>query len=250
MQLPLWNRNQGNIEAARVELERARQDVTRTQLLTRNHAEPLAQQYQTARFTAERYRTEMLPRARRAYQLEVLKYQQMAQTYPHVLSAQRLLFTLQLGYIQALNQAWQAAIALENYTLMNALDEPMSVGLESNHHQPAHGSGRKQLMLAIISWISLGVAFACALYLVIDVFSPSAEDGDHERRLAGDRALSQRLRRLGLPPVRPAHGERCAQDESRRPGLRRRPNSATKSPPGRRLPLPPATAAQAARLRT
>ncbi len=128
VQLPLWNRNQGNIEAARVELERARQEVTRTQLLTRNRAEPLAQQYQTARFTAERYRTEMLPRARRAYQLEVLKYQQMAQTYPHVLSAQRLLFTLQLGYIQALNQAWQAAIALENYTLMNALDEPMSVG--------------------------------------------------------------------------------------------------------------------------
>ncbi len=131
VQLPLWNRNQGNIEAARVELERARQDVTRTQLLTRNRAEPLAQQYQTARYTAEKYRTEMLPRARRAYQLEVLKYQQMAQTYPHVLAAQRLLFTLQLGYVQALNQAWQAAIALENYTLMNALDEPMSVGSDA-----------------------------------------------------------------------------------------------------------------------
>lgn len=128
VQLPLWNRNQGNVEAARVELERARQDVTRTQLLTRNHAEPLAQQYQSARYTADKYRTEMLPRARRAYQLEVLKYQQMAQSYPHVLQAQRLLFTLQLGYIQALNQAWQAAIALQNYALMNALEEPMSVG--------------------------------------------------------------------------------------------------------------------------
>ncbi len=128
VQLPIWNRNQGNIQAARVELERAYEGVTRAQLLTRNRAEPYAQQYQTARFAAERYRTEMLPRARRAYQLEVTKYQQMAQAYPHVLTAQHMLFTLQLTYLQALNEEWRAAIALENYALMNALDEPMSVG--------------------------------------------------------------------------------------------------------------------------
>ena len=131
VQLPLWNRNQGNIEAAKVELDRAHHDVNRTQLLTRNRAEPYAQQYQTARFTAERYRTEMLPRARRAYQLEVTKYQQMAQGYPHVLAAQHMLFTLQLTYIQALNEEWRAAIALQNYTLMNGLDEPMSIGQDS-----------------------------------------------------------------------------------------------------------------------
>ncbi|MBW4028981.1 MAG: TolC family protein [Acidobacteria bacterium] len=131
VQLPLWNRNQGNIEAAKVQLERARQDVTRTQLLTRNRAEPYAQQYQTARSTAERYRTEMLPRARRAYELEVTKYQQMGQTYPHVLTAQHMLFTLQLSYIQALNDEWRAAIALQNYTLMNGLDDPMSVGQDT-----------------------------------------------------------------------------------------------------------------------
>jgi|GEM_PF-1218909 len=131
VQLPLWNRNQGNVAASTVELERARQDVTRTQLYTRNRAEPYAQQYQTARFTAERYRTEMLPRARRAYELEVMKYQQMALAYPHVLAAQHMLFTLQLTYVQALNEEWQAAIALQNYTLMNGLDQPMSIGTDS-----------------------------------------------------------------------------------------------------------------------
>ncbi len=131
VQLPLWNRNQGNIGAAKVLLERARQDVTRTQLMTRNRAEPLAQQYQTARYAAEKYRTEMLPRARRAYELEVTKYQEMAQPYPHVLAAQRMLFTLQLTYLHALNEEWQAAIALQNYTLMNGLDEPMSVGQDN-----------------------------------------------------------------------------------------------------------------------
>ncbi len=131
VQLPLWNRNQGNIGAAQAELDRARKDVTRVQLLTRNRAEPLAQAYQTARSTAERYRTEMLPRARRAYQLEVTKYQQMAQAYPHVLTAQHMLFTLQLAYVHALAEEWSAALALQNYTLMNGLDEPMSVGSDT-----------------------------------------------------------------------------------------------------------------------
>ena len=128
VQLPLWNRNQGNTAAARAELERAHQDVTRTQLWTRSRAEPEAQRYQTARSAAERYRTEMLPRARRAYQLEVIKYQQMAQAYPHVLSAQRLLFSLQLDYVHALDAEWQAAIALQNYTLMGGLEMPASEG--------------------------------------------------------------------------------------------------------------------------
>ncbi len=131
VQLPLWNHNQGNIGAAKVELERAHQDVLRTQLWTRNQAEPYAQQYLTARSTAERYRTGMLPRARRAYQLEVMKYQQMAQPYPRVLTAQHMLFTLQLSYIQTLNDEWRAAIALQNYVLMNGLEEPMSTGTDS-----------------------------------------------------------------------------------------------------------------------
>ena len=129
--LPLWNHNQGNVEAAKILLDRAHHDVERTKLWTRNQTEPLAQEYQTARFTAERYRTEMLPRARRAYELQVTKYQQMSAEYPPVLAAQHMLFTLQLGYTEALNEEWRAAIALENYGLMNALDDPISTGNDS-----------------------------------------------------------------------------------------------------------------------
>ncbi len=131
VQLPLWNHNQGNIEASKILLDRARRDVERTKLWTRNQTEPLAQAYQTAHFTAERYRKEMIPRARRAYELQVTKYQQMALEYPPVLAAQHLLFTLQLGYTQALNEEWQAAIALQNYALMNGLDDPISAGVDS-----------------------------------------------------------------------------------------------------------------------
>jgi len=132
VQLPLWNRNQGNTEAAKALLDRAHQDVTRTQLWTKNQAEPYAQEYQTSRATAECYRTQMLPRARRAYQLQVTKYQQMALAYSNVLTAQHMLFTLQLGYVEAaLDREWRAAIALQNYALMNGLDYPIDAGDDS-----------------------------------------------------------------------------------------------------------------------
>lgn len=128
VQIPLWNRNQGNVAASKVLVERAKNDLLRTQLWTKNRAEPFAQMYERSRFTADRYRTEMLPRARRAYQLEVMKYQQMAQPYPKALAAQQMLFALQLGYIRALHDQWTSAIELQNYTLEGGLEQPMSMG--------------------------------------------------------------------------------------------------------------------------
>jgi cobalt-zinc-cadmium efflux system outer membrane protein len=70
--------------------------------------------------------TEMILRACRAYQLQVTKYQQMALEYPAVLLSRYLLFTLQLGYTEVLNQEWRAAIALQNYALINGLEEPVN----------------------------------------------------------------------------------------------------------------------------
>jgi cobalt-zinc-cadmium efflux system outer membrane protein len=82
--IPLWNRNQGNVEAARAEIERAEQDVLRERLSLRQQAAPLAQLYLSARFEADRYRTQLIPRASRAYELYLKKYQSMAQAYPQV----------------------------------------------------------------------------------------------------------------------------------------------------------------------
>lgn len=141
VQLPLWNHNQGNIGAAQALLNRSQRDVERTRLWTEHQTEPLAQQYESARFAAERYRTEMLPRARRAYELQVTKYQQMALDYPAVLLAQHMLFTLQLGYTESLNEEWRAAIALQNYALANGLDAPASGGSDGTMMNLPTGAG-------------------------------------------------------------------------------------------------------------
>jgi cobalt-zinc-cadmium efflux system outer membrane protein len=126
--IPLWNRKQGNVEASKAEIERANQDVLREQLSLRQQAAPLAQSYDSARFEAERYKTQLIPRAARAYELYLNKYQNMAQAYPQVLVSQRTLFQLQISYLMALHDVWRSAIALQNYTLSGGLHSPMSSG--------------------------------------------------------------------------------------------------------------------------
>ncbi len=139
--LPLWNRNQGNKAAADVEIERARQEVTRTELSLRHEAEPLAQSYEAARFTAERYRTELIPRAQRAHELYLKKYQDMAQAYPQVLVSQRTLFQLQVAYLTALGETWKSAVALENFTLSGGLVAPSSGSASVSIAPSTTGSG-------------------------------------------------------------------------------------------------------------
>lgn len=137
--IPLWNRNQGNIGAAKSDLERAQEDLIRTRLTIQQQVEALVASYLSARYTADQYRTELIPRAQRAYELYWTKYQSMAQAYPQVLVSRRTLFQLQIGYVMALRDVWTNAVALQNYALSGGLTAPdpsssssSSVPLSSN----------------------------------------------------------------------------------------------------------------------
>jgi cobalt-zinc-cadmium efflux system outer membrane protein len=129
--IPIFNRNQGNVEAAKAELERARQEITRLQLRLRQSIQPLLQTYLTQQIEAERYKNQMIPRATRAYRLYLSKYSMMASAYPQVIISQRTLVQLDVGYIRTLENLWMNAIALQNFTLTGGLDAPTSSGSAS-----------------------------------------------------------------------------------------------------------------------
>jgi outer membrane protein, heavy metal efflux system len=126
--LPLFNRNQGNIEAAQADLERARSEVVRLRLSLRQRVQPLVQTYLADRDRVDRYKTEMIPRATRAYQLYLSKYRQMGQAYPQVIVSQRTLFQIQAAYLQVLQDLWTNVIRLQNYALSGGLDPPVAAG--------------------------------------------------------------------------------------------------------------------------
>jgi outer membrane protein, heavy metal efflux system len=128
VQIPLFNRNQGNISAASASLERANLEKQRVALTLRDRAATAADQYANAKLMALEYREEMLPRAKKSYTLMVEKYGQMLAANPHVLQSQRKLFDLQAEYIVALENVWTAGIALQGFLLTDGLEAPARPG--------------------------------------------------------------------------------------------------------------------------
>lgn len=125
VEVPIFNRNQGSIAAARAEVESAKQGLERLRLqIGRNMAEAF-RDYSNARVTVLKYRDEMLPRAEQAYTLYQRNYGTMAGPYAQVLLSQRTLFQLRSDYVKALATAWEGAIAIRGFGLMDGLAEPM-----------------------------------------------------------------------------------------------------------------------------
>ena len=128
--VPLFNRNQGNVATVRANLDRARREVERVKLSLRARLARLYKEYQDSRNTAEKYRTGMIPRAQKAYDLYLNSFRQMAAAYPQVLIAQRNLFHLQEDYVTALVKTWRNAIEIRGLLLSGGLETPDVMGMD------------------------------------------------------------------------------------------------------------------------
>ena len=126
IQIPIFNRNQGNAAAARGEIETAKQELARLKLQLERDLTVSFRDYDAARVIVQQYKTEMLPRAEQAYKLYQTTYQKMAAAYPQVLISQRTLFQLEADYIQALDNAWQSSLVIRGFGLMDGLSQPVS----------------------------------------------------------------------------------------------------------------------------
>ena len=123
--VPIFNRNQGGIAAAEAELAIAERDLERLQLVLRSRFASSFREYRNAQQMVERYRTQVVPKAREAYRTYLTNFRQMAAAYPQVLIAQRTLFQVEVEYARALIQLRQSAIGLRGFLLEGGLD-PLS----------------------------------------------------------------------------------------------------------------------------
>jgi cobalt-zinc-cadmium efflux system outer membrane protein len=99
----------------------AHAEAQRVRLALRQSAAPLIEQHNIAAVQTLRYKSDLLPRAQRAYDLYRDRYRQMAAAYPQVLVSERTLFQLQLAYVQSLAELWQSAAQLRHFTLGGGL---------------------------------------------------------------------------------------------------------------------------------
>ncbi len=107
--VPLWNRNQGNVLAARGQLGEAVADVGRIQNDLVSRTATAFTGYAAARRRAERYKAAIIPKAEESYRL-ALKGQAGGQLeYLKVLQAQRAVAEANLEYVRALGEMWRSA---------------------------------------------------------------------------------------------------------------------------------------------
>src|SRR5207302_712575 len=128
LRIPLFNRNQGNIAAANADAERGKREVERVKLVLRERAASVVQNYTFSQTAVDRYKNQMIPRARKAYEMYTKKYQEMAAAYPQVLIAQGTLVQLEVSYITALENFATSSLSLESYLLTDGLEAPSQPG--------------------------------------------------------------------------------------------------------------------------
>ncbi len=108
--LPLFNRNQGNIVAARADLDRTEQEVRQVELRLTDRLTSAFQRYRVARGQAEAYRKNILPSAKESLRLVRSGYDRGDARYDYtaVLQAQNTLAQARVAYVQALGNLWRA----------------------------------------------------------------------------------------------------------------------------------------------
>src|ERR1700716_3674 len=128
VRIPIFDRNQGNIAAAKADAERAKREVERVKLVLRERAASVVQTYTFSQTAVDRYKNQMIPRAQKAYEMYAKKYQSMAAAYPQVLISQRTLAQLEVSYITALENFATSSLSLQSYLLTDGLEAPSQPG--------------------------------------------------------------------------------------------------------------------------
>jgi cobalt-zinc-cadmium efflux system outer membrane protein len=120
--LPLFNRQQGAVAAARADATRAAAEVGRVEIELKARLAREFEGYQTAKGLVERYRSVVIPKAQAAHQMYLERFKEMTAAYPQVLIAQRTLSQVKAEYLQALGRLWHHVVLLEGFLIDDALD--------------------------------------------------------------------------------------------------------------------------------
>jgi len=124
VRLPIFDKNQGNIRTARVQVAYAEAEVCRVQLSLRQRLARAYARYRTARAVVESYQKENLPEAKEAYDLYLDSFRKRRAAWPQVLVAQRTYFQFSVEYTEALADLRCAEVAILGLLLADGLNEP------------------------------------------------------------------------------------------------------------------------------
>lgn len=133
-QLPIFNRNQGNIIAARADQARLYAEERQLELRLTEKLTTAYQRYQAARKQTEVYQQTIVPQARESLKLVGAGYRLGDPKYDYtaLLQSQQVLFQAQLAQTQAMGELWRSVVeiagVLQQEDLMVGCGIPLDSG--------------------------------------------------------------------------------------------------------------------------
>jgi cobalt-zinc-cadmium efflux system outer membrane protein len=129
--LPVFDRNQGNVLASQAALQHASREVDRVSLSLWSRFADSWERYETSRITASEYEREILPQSRESYDMYVQAFQRRAAAFPQVLISQRAYFEAQNDYLAAVAELKKAEVELNGLLLVDGLSQPEPHGMSA-----------------------------------------------------------------------------------------------------------------------
>lgn len=120
--IPVFNKNQGNISAARAEFIRASRDVERIENAIKARLASAAGDFDASLAAVDKYARDILPNAQEGLELAEIAYKGGETSYVQVLIAQRSYFNTNLEYIAAQALLGQARARVDGFVLTGGLD--------------------------------------------------------------------------------------------------------------------------------
>ncbi|WP_339732431.1 TolC family protein [uncultured Gimesia sp.] len=121
--LPIFNRNEGNINLASSDYHRALNDVERIELMLRDRLATTYQNHQQAAQQVEKYQKDILPSAKENLDLTNEGYRQGEFEFLRVLTARRTFFETTQSYVTSLIALRQAEIQISGLLLSGGLND-------------------------------------------------------------------------------------------------------------------------------
>ncbi len=125
MEVPIFNRNQGNIWKAQAGLIAAKKEAERVRLHLRDQLAFAFQHYTNGRQEVEVYSRQILPNARKTLELVSAGYRQGEFDYLRLLTSQQMFFRANLAYVESLGKVRSSGVAIEGMLLTGGLASPM-----------------------------------------------------------------------------------------------------------------------------
>ena len=144
--LPIFNRNQGNIQNARGLHAQQQKEYERITLALRDQLAAAFQQYQSARNQAERLKAEIMPLAKENLDLTTKGFKAGQFNVTQVLAARQAYFQTNTAYIDALTVLHKIAVEIEGLELTGGLN-PTEIGTALQTQLGTGGTGARNVLL-------------------------------------------------------------------------------------------------------